>query len=290
MRIVYHLGAHCTDEDRLVRCLLKNRAALAAAGIAVPSPTRYRRLLKDTALQLKGEPAPGDQQMLLLDKILGDDRADRMVLSWDGFLSHTPWVVRGTLYPFAGRRTRTFARLFADFEAEFHLAIRNPATFLPALQKVVNAQDQSDILDGANPLDLRWSEVVALIQERNPDTPLTVWCDEETPLIWPEVLQAVSGHGPDLQLAHTDELLSLIMNEIGLARMQTYLAEHPPQSVHQRRRVVSAFLEKFCRPESVTFEIDKPGWTEDLVDRLTDRYAEDVERIRAMPGVTFLTS
>ena len=36
MRIVYHLGAHCTDEDRLVRCLLKNRAVLAEAGIAVP--------------------------------------------------------------------------------------------------------------------------------------------------------------------------------------------------------------------------------------------------------------
>ena len=25
MEIVYHLGAHCTDEERLLRCLLKNR-------------------------------------------------------------------------------------------------------------------------------------------------------------------------------------------------------------------------------------------------------------------------
>ena len=54
MRIVYHLGAHCTDDDRLVRCLLKNRALLADQGITVPSPTRYRKLLRDTVMQLRG--------------------------------------------------------------------------------------------------------------------------------------------------------------------------------------------------------------------------------------------
>ncbi len=39
MEIVYHLGAHCTDEDRLLRCLLKNRGILAQQGIIVPGPT-----------------------------------------------------------------------------------------------------------------------------------------------------------------------------------------------------------------------------------------------------------
>jgi hypothetical protein len=213
-----------------------------------------------------------------------------MILSWDGFMSHTPWVVRGVLYPYAGRRVRSFTCLFADFEAEFHLAIRNPATFVPALQKVVNSHEQKDVLAGTDPLDLRWSDLISQIQDRNPGIPITVWCDEETPLIWPEVLQAVSGHGPELELAETDELLALIMNEIGLARLKTYMAEHPPQTVQQRRRVISAFLEKFARPETVSYEIDKPGWTDELVEELTDRYTADVEQIRAMPGVTFLTS
>ena len=54
MRIVYHLGAHCTDDERLLRCLLKNRGALAEQGIVVPSPTRYRTLLRDTAVHLQG--------------------------------------------------------------------------------------------------------------------------------------------------------------------------------------------------------------------------------------------
>ena len=47
MEIVYHLGAHCTDEERLLRCLLKNRGALSAQGIVVPGPARYRNLLRD---------------------------------------------------------------------------------------------------------------------------------------------------------------------------------------------------------------------------------------------------
>jgi hypothetical protein len=213
-----------------------------------------------------------------------------MILSWDGFLSHTRWVVRGTLYPYAGRRVAAFTRLFPDCEAEFHLAIRNLATFLPALQKVVNSTGQDDILAGADPLDLRWSDVVSRIQDRNPGIPLTVWCDEETPLIWPEVLQAVSGHGPGLDLTDTDELLALIMNEIGLARLKTYMAEHPPQGQQQRRRVMTAFLEKFARPDTVNYEIDKPGWTDDLVGQLTDNYTADVNRIMAMPGVTFLSA
>jgi hypothetical protein len=290
MRIVYHLGAHCTDEERLIRCLLKNRGPLAAAGIAVPAPTRYRRLMRDTAVRLDGGTATREQQALILDQILEAEGAERVILSWDSFLSYAPWAVRGALYPFAGERIRAFTQLFPDFGAEFHLALRNPATFLPALQKAVNAKAEKDILQNVDPLHLRWSDVVNQILALNPGVPLTVWCDEETPLLWPEVLQAVSGHPDGLELDGTDDLLALIMNEIGLARLRTYLAEHPPQTTAQRQRVVSAFLEKFARPDWVDYEIDMPAWTDDLVLRMTERYLADVERIRQLPGVVLLTA
>jgi hypothetical protein len=291
MRIVYHLGAHCTDDERLIRCLLKNRAVLAEEGIAVPAPTRYRRLMRDTSVQLKGGFASDEQQALILDQIVGDSKANRVILSSDSFLSYPAYVVRGSLYPFAGDRIRAFTRIFPGLEAEFHLAIRNPATFLPALQKAVVASGNAkDILENADPMHLRWSDVVQQVLVQNPGVPLTVWCDEETPLIWPEVLQAVSGHGPATELADSDELLSLIMNDIGLARLKAYSAEHPPQGIAQRRRIVSAFLEKFARPDKVDFEIDMPGWDDGLVARMTERYMADVERIRRHAGVTFIST
>jgi hypothetical protein len=288
MRIVYHLGAHCTDEDRLVRCLLKNRAVLADQSIIVPSPTRYRKLIRDTAVQLKGRPTSEDSQAMLLEQIMDEPVADRLILSWENFLSFPTWAVTGALYGFAGERIRAFTQIFPDIDAEFHLAIRNPATFLPALQDKVNAKGREDILASVDPSHLRWSDVVRQILAQNPGVPITVWCDEDTPLIWPEVLQAVSGHAPDTQLIDTDEVLAMIMTDIGLARMKAYCAQHPPQSVSHRRRIVTAFLEKFARPEQIEMAINLPGWTEHSVADLTARYFEDIERIRLLPGVTLL--
>jgi hypothetical protein len=288
MRIVYHLGAHCTDEDRLVRCLLKNRALLAEEGIIVPAPTRYRKLMRDTVATLRGGTPSEESQALLLDQIMEEDWGERLILSWDNFLCFPAWAVTDRLYLGAGERMQAFAQIFPGIEVEHHLAIRNPATFLPALRQKVAAKGTAGGLPPVNPMELSWAEVARDILRNNPGVPLTVWCDEETPLIWPEVLQAVSGHAPDTVLADTDEVLGLIMNEIGLARMRTYCSEHPPQSTSQRRRVVTAFLEKFARPDQVEVEVDMPGWTEDFVAALTARYLDDVNQIRNLRGVTFI--
>ena len=293
MRIVYHLGAICTDEERLLRCLLKNRAVLAEQGIVVPGPNRYRTLLRDTVISLKGQAATRDTQALVLDQIMDEDQADRLILSWDSFLALPPWVMENGLYRAAGERVRAFSQIFPEIEAEFHLAIRNPATFLPALfarqaadRKRGKTYDQ--LLGPLDILDLRWSDVIGQILEMNPDVPLTVWCDEDTPLIWPEVLQAVSGHAPDTALEDHDELLAQIMSAEGLVRMNTYLASHPTPTPALRRKVVSAFLDKFALPDRIEIEVELPGWTEETVADLTRIYDQDVARIMEMPGVTFI--
>ena len=119
----------------------------------------------------------------------------------------------------------------------------------------------------------------------NPGVPLVIWADEDTPLIWPEVLQAVSGHDDATELEDTDELLAGIMSPDGLVRMRNYVATHPPRSILQRRRIVSAFLDKFALPDRVEMEFDMPGWTR-RHGRRNDRRPidEDIDRIRAMPG------
>jgi hypothetical protein len=288
MRIVYHLGAHCTDEDRLVRCLLKNRAGLAEQGIVVPAPTRYRKLLRNTAGQLRGEAASEDTQAMILEQIMDEASANRLILSWTGFLGFPAYAVANGLYGHGGDRLREFTQIFPDIEAEFHLAIRNPATFMPDLRARTLQKGHGDILDDVDPFALRWSEAVHHILKTNPNVPLTVWCDEDTPLIWPEVLEQVSGHAPGTALEDDDELLANLLTEAGLKRFRAYCVEHPPQSVSQRRRIVTAFLEKFGRPEVLATEIALPGWTEEVVEDLTHSYLEDVERISQMAGVRLL--
>lgn len=289
MRIVYHLGAHCTDEERLLRCLLKNRQVLSEQGIVVPGPNRYRALLRDTAITLKGQAASRDTQALVLEQIMEEDRADRLILSWENFLSFPQWVLKDRLYPAAAERVRAFTQIFPEIEAEFHLAIRNPAGFLPDLFAKQRDKTYEQFMEGADPLLLHWSDVIEDVLEQNPDVPFTVWCDEDTPLIWPEVLQAVSGHVPGTVLEDADEVLAGIMASDGLARMRAYLAEHNITQAAQRRRVVSAFLDKFALPDRVEQEVELPGWTEDTVEALTAAYRADIERIRDLPGVTFLS-
>ena len=293
MRIVYHLGAHCTDDERLLRCLLKNRGALAAQGIIVPGPTRYRNLLRDTAIALKGQAASLDTEAMVLDQIMEENLAERLILSWDSFLAFPAWAVDGALYPAAAGRVQAFSRIFPQHAAEFHLAIRNPATFLPAL-----FEKQKDVKGGKTTFaemtkrmdvgQLRWSEVIGRILAQNPGVPLTVWCDEDTPLIWPEVVQSVSGHAPGLVLDDGHELLGQIMSADGIKRMNAYIESHPVATPALRRRVVSAFLDKFALAERIEIDVEVPGWTAEIVADLTRSYEHDVATIAAMPGVQFI--
>jgi hypothetical protein len=289
MRIVYHMGVHCTDEERLLRCLLRNRGALAAEGIVVPGPARYRTLLRDTAMQLRGQPATQDTEALLLDQIMDEDAADRLILSWDNFPGYAQNALRGSqLYPGAAERMRAFAQVFPDLPCEFHLAIRNPATFLPAIMAKQKGRSVEDFTEGLDPLAVRWSDLIAAIRAANPDVPLTVWCDEDTPLLEPDILRSLSGHSETLALEDADAVLAAIMRPEGLDRLRAYLDDRPPTDADQRRRIVSAFLDKFARPEDIEVEIAMPGWTADTVARMTDAYDRDVGRIRQMDGVTML--
>lgn len=288
MRIVYHLGAHFTDDERLLRCLLKNRDLLVQNEIVVPGPNRYRRLLRETATKLKGKAATVDEQALILEQIMEEDRANRLILSWESFLSLPNYVLNERLYPAAGERVRAFCQIFPEIEAEFHLAIRNPASFLPQLYERLKPESYRDFLNGADPLNMCWSDVIERIVDANPGVPLTVWCDEDTPLIWPEILRAVAGLPEGTQLDGEADLISGLMSGEGLSRLEAYLQSHPPQSVMQRRKIVSAFLDKFALPERIDQEIEMPGWTADMVAEMTISYDADVARIAQMDEITFL--
>jgi hypothetical protein len=288
MRIAYHLGAHCTDEERLIRCLLKNRGVLGPQGIVVPPPSRYRTLLRDTAIQLKGTPATPENQALVLEQIMAEDSAERLILGWDNFLSFPNWALQGKFYPAAGERVRAFSCIFPDIATDYFLALRNPATFIPAILATQPGKDYAGFMAGTDPRELRWSEMVSRIQAANPGAQITIWCDEDTPLIWPEVVRAVSGHATDVPLEGMFDVLEVIMSPAGLKRLRAYLEAKGPFTIERRRRAVSAFLDKFALPDTLDYSIDLPDWTPAMVEEITQGYIADCAKIAAMPGVTFI--
>jgi hypothetical protein len=289
MQIVFHLGAHATDDDRLVRALLKNRGTLEAAGISVPTPRLYRQMLPRVAKSLKGGLAGAESQQVILDAVMEMDEAHRVVFSNETLICFPVNVVsQFGFYQMMPQRLAAYSNLFPEAKKEFFLALRNPATLVPALIERAAGGTYEKIMADTNPMDLRWASVIRRVVAHMPDINLTIWCNEDVPLIWPEVLRALAGLSAEDALEGDFDLLATIMTEEGLIRLKAYFDAHPPKTVAQRRRVTTSFLEKFAKPEEIEIGIDLPGWTDALIAEITDAYDADCAEIANMPGVTFI--
>ena len=289
MQVVFHLGAHSTDEDRLIRTLADNPEALEPEHIAVPAPSRYRLVLRDALLALRGAPADQTTQDTILAACTDDDRVRRIVFSHEFFMCVPARVIteRG-FYTMVPAKLEPLANLFPQAQIEFHMALINPATLIPALEARQKKVDYEAMMCGRDPRDMRWAPVVRGMVEAAGGRPLVLWCNEDLPLIWPEVLRRMGGVASEVALSGEDAIAAQIMSKEGLARLRGYLKSHPPQSVDQRRKVMSAFLDKFARRDALEVEIALPGWTEELVEEITAAYDADVAEIAAMPGVEFI--
>lgn len=292
MHIILHAGAHCTDEGKILSTLFKNRTSLSERGIAMPKPRNYRQLLLGTIKALSKRDAGPDSRQAFLDAILDDEHEamDRIILNHDNFFGVPKIALNGgRLYSTAPSRVGHLAQLFAEDQVELFLAIRNPATFLPALFAATPHTDFLDFMDGADVRDIRWSDLIETIRAEAPNVPITVWCNEDTPLIWAELIREIAGLAANESFDGKFDLLAEIMSPDGMARFDNYIASHPDMTEIQTRRVIMAFLDKFALDDMVEEELDIPGLSEALIQRMTEQYEEDVYEISRIPGVTVLS-
>ncbi len=271
----------------MIRSILKNRARLAKEGIGVPGPGRYRELLGEVSTDLRGDAASEETETEILDAIRDDDTAHRVVLSNENFLCRTNVVLaEDGLYPKA-QKSAWLRQCLPSHDAEFALAIRNPAAFVPELLRLNGEGEEA--LDDVSIADLLWSEVIADIAVANPGCRIVTWCHEDTPFIWSEIIREITGHDPFTEIDGEFDMLERIMTSEGMDRLTEFLDARQVTSQSKRRRAVSAFLDAHAIDEEIEAEVDLPGWTTDMITMLTELYEDDVERISAMSEVTFIT-
>lgn len=291
MRYTFHIGLHCTDEDRLLSCLLANEERLMNAGTVAARPGRFRPALRKAMLGLKGSPAPEDVQQSILDAVMDVDHAEHVLFSSDSFLC-VPMraVVEGKLYPLVGQRAPWIRNLFPQSPARFCLALRNPATFLPAIQqRFSEAESFGAFLDRIDPEALSWADMVARLRDAIPDAEIVAWCNEDTPLLWPELLRLLAHLPDDVTLDEELAFVESLMRPEGASRLQQYLGSHPQITGNHRQRIISVFLDKFADAETVeTDPSSLPDWDTPRIAALTEAYEGDVARIGAMDGVRLL--
>lgn len=292
MQVVLHTGLHETDSDRLFKTLLRNRDGLRPEGIAIPGPGKYRKLISEMLNTLGDMPPSPDARDVLLDSIPDEDtgHVDRLILSHENLFSVPKIAFQGgVVYRKAEQRLRTLREVFSGDVFEVFIALRNPATYLPALLGATPHETIPQLMQGLDPAQLRWSDLIARITGALPGVPVTVWCDEDSPLIWGELVRELAGVEPTHPIIGAYSRMADIMSQEGMTRFRAYLAEKPDLTEIQIRRVMVAFLDKYADETKVEHELDLPGWDADLIEDLTDQYEEDIFDVGRMPGVTLIT-
>jgi len=292
MQVVLHTGVHETDSDRLLKTLLRNRDGLRTEGVAIPGPGKYRKLISEMLNALGSTGPSPDAGEVLIDSILHEDSSDvdRLILCHENLFSVPKIAFQGgVVYRKAEQRLESLRDVFGENGLELYVSIRNPATFLPAMLNATPHETVQALMNGLDPADLRWSRFVERINDALPEVPVTVWCDEDSPLVWGEVIREMSGVGPPFPIIGAYSRLAEIMTNEGMNRFRAYLAERPDLTEIQIRRVMVAFLDKYVDEAKVEDEVDMPGWTEDTIDELTELYEEDVFEIGRLPGVTLIS-
>ena len=289
MEIIFHLGLHATDNDLLISSVQKNDALLAQHGAAAPAHSRYRGKIRDKMNALKGNPAEPSEEADLLEAMVDRSETERLILSNENFICVPPRATgEGVLYPRAQYKIKWMRQLFPSHEVEFFLAIQNPATFLPAIAAMQKSVEPGALLDGGDPNALRWSETLRRLTEFNPGTRFTVWCNEDSPFLWETIIRELGGLEALQQVEGRFDMLTRIMSPDGFRRFEAYLATHPAKNETHLRRMAAAFLDKFAVEEEMEIELDLPGWTDELIEEMTDAYEADLDLIAQLPGVELL--
>lgn len=288
--IVYHIGAPFTDKDQLVWSLRKDTDLLEENGILLRRPKAFRPQIAKLIQQLGGADASEEEQKALLFAIVRDQPISRLILSDAAFMGDAGAMLENDgFFGDIGPRIRHLRQVFPQAPGEIFLCIRNPALLVPEAFKAYKGGDYDDFVGNADLLALRWSEVIDRIQMANPSCPITVWCHEDTPIIWPKVLSKVTDIKTPVRFAGELDVICSIMSEAGGARLKAYLEARPQFSEKQRRSIAAIFLEKFVLEDALEEEIDLPALTDDVVDQMSDAYDDDISVIEEMPGVTFLS-
>ena len=291
MRVILHAGVHCTDEDRLLKCLLRNGDDLRREGMSVPGPSRYRTLMGEVVNAMASSAPHPNAREALLDSLLDmpPETTKRLFLSNPNLFSVPRLALEdGVIYRRAEERLARIAQLFRGDTITLFLGLRDFASLVPALHATTPHSSVAEVLGGADPTVFRWSDFLRRLRAALPEIQITVWCNEDTPILWGQIVREAAGLPIGRQIIGAFDVFSDIVSEEGMRRFRAFLKDNPAVTEAQKRRAMIALLERYVLPEAIEEELDLPGWSQDLVQMLGELYDADLDEIDAIPGVRLI--
>ncbi|MBV0890390.1 hypothetical protein KTN05_00810 [Paracoccus sp. Z118] len=289
MKAAFYLGVHGTEPERTIRALMDNRGWLLENGVEPIPPSRHRGLFEEALAALSGGAATPEMEEVLLDSILDSDDPQRIIISQPALIGvPARCLAEPGFFAAAGPKMVAAANLFPGADAEFFMALRNPATLIPFMLDKIDPGRAGQLMAGRDPESMRWAPAIRQILQSIGRRRLVLWCHEDSPLIWPEVLRRLSTIPADVPLRAGLAALADVLTDDGMTELRAALKAAPRLTIDSRRDIFSQTLERHARRDAIETTIILPGWTQDRVDRMTAAYDEDVAEIAALPGVEFI--
>lgn len=283
------VGPHQTGAPLLQEAFLSAREPLRTEGVGVIAGAEVRDHLR-LALHPEGRSAtevkaltraaldrlcPGARHVVVIEEnALG-------TLARPQFLGES-----GILYPFAAKRLRDALAAFGGAEVRVGLAIRHPASFLPACwaEQLRQAPWQSfaDFAAALPPAGVRW---LWLVNRMLPVcSTLTLWSAEDLAALRPHLIDWATGlRGFGATLALPDLPPAAPLSHRAITQLHARMAENPGADYRLLlRRARTAARQQ---PDQPAFD---PWSAEDRA--AFDRFhAEDLRDLAALPAVTRLS-
>lgn len=291
MQVAFHVGVLGTDNDKVVRCLSANASVLRDAHIELSPNSLNEPILSEALNALKGGVASPQMEEVVHDALVERDDTRRLVVS-RGTLQGLPRraLEGGGLLMRAPVQLRALADVVPSAEVEFFVALKNPATYAPNMLQRATRSSVA-LAESLNPAELRWAPAIRRILDKIGGRRLVVWCNEDTPLIFPDVVRRIAGLDPDTVLVEDNPVADALLTDEGRGRLAQLLGEIGPGEIAARRGATAAVLAEYHDPAALQVRIEGIeglNWDQATLDAMTEDYDADVAEIAALPGIEFI--
>lgn len=286
MQIAFHLGVHGTDDGKVVECLAANAAVLRKHKVELSPGHVNEPILNEALGALKGGSASPEMEEVIEDALLENDDTRRLVISRANLLGPPRRLLEnGGILIRAEQTLRALAGLMPRGQVEFFIAIKNPATMAPdVLQRMTMSTDA--LLANLQPSQLRWAPTMQRLVQAVAPHRLVVWCNEDTPLLFPDIVREIADLPTDTVLASDNLVAEQLLTGEGKALLGK--VDQSDRGVAARRGATAAILAEHHDPSVIKAQVQVLDWDQDVIDALTAAYDADVAEIAALPGVEFI--
>lgn len=289
MQVAIHAGAAFTEADRLLRSLQKNSDALTQEKVGYVGPRRYRQVFRPVFEGLGKGPVEVEAYQRLKSILPSSETTRRVVFSSDSFAGDPAITLQeGQLYPLAGRRMELLEQAFPDHRIELFLALRNLGSFIPKLLMSLPDTSRDSVIRDTDLSCLNWIGMIEDIRDLAPNVPVTLWCNEDTPLIWGDIVRTVADLNESTELSDEHELLLSLLDDPGRTEAQALINQENRHEKPVLREKLAQIFEDHAQHDKVEEEVDLPGWSSEIVDAFSELYEQDVAKLETMPGVRVL--